>query len=57
MKLDNECQTLFKNITLKLTQETPYQRDMGKKRADKGLSPDPNSFTEDEYVQTNVRAD
>ena len=57
LKLDSECQTLFKNITLKLSQETPYQRDMGKRRTDKGLSTDPNSFTEDEYVQTNVRAD
>ena len=57
MKLDSECQTLFKNLTLKITQETPYQRDMGKKRVDRGLSPDPNSHTEDQYVQTTVRAD
>ena len=57
MKLDSECQTLYKNLTLKITQETPYQRDMGKKRVDKGLSPDPNSHTEDQYVQTTVRAD
>jgi len=57
LKLDSECQTLFKNLTLKITQETPYQRDMGKKRVDRGLSPDPNSYTEDQYVQTTVRAD
>ena len=30
---------------------------MGKRKADKGISSDPNAYTEDQYVQTNVRAD